>query len=197
VAVRLSITLDDAEVRRFFAQDGFTKKFNRRFSQQMLGFHTHMKSLIKKQMQSGTYPPLGITQFIAASGPKSPTKTLRDTDGLMNSLHAHYVKESTHLTGVDFAFEGTNAKGFPYSAIVQILEEGRNWTPKHTERFKVAMMASRAGAPEPEGKPKMNWTIPGRPFLYDTFVKPEVWENFLNKTFIAIDQALGDLKSGT
>jgi hypothetical protein len=64
------------------------------------------------------------------------------------------------------------------------------------ERYKVAMMAKAKDAPEPEGKPKVQWSIPARHFLYDTFVKPEVWEHFLNRTFEAMELAADELRSG-
>lgn len=195
--VSITIDIDDAQIRRFFSRDGFVRAFNKRFAQRLAGFHSHMKAQIKQQMRSGSYPPLGLQQFIAAGGPKSPTKTLRDTDGLMNALRAHYARESEYVTGMDFTFEGTNAKGFPYAALAKMLEEGRTWTPTQGERLKLFLMARDSAAPEPDGKPKMTWSIPGRPFLTDTFSRPEVLEDFVNKrVFEAIRQAVDDLAAG-
>jgi hypothetical protein len=193
----ITIDIDDAEVKRYFSQNGFVKKFNKHFSQQMAGFHSHTKSIIRKQMQSGKYPPLGITQYIAASGQKEPTKTLRDTEGLMNSLKARYVRESEYLSGVDFNFDGVSFGGMPYNELALLLEEGRTWTPTDAERYAIAIRAKLRGAPEPEGEPKAQWTIPGRPFLRDIFTKAEVWQDFLNKTFRAIDNAHAELKGGS
>jgi hypothetical protein len=197
VPVRISIDIDDAEVKRFFAPNGFIKKFNKHFSQQMLGFHKHMKSEIRKQMDSGKYPPLGITQYIGRSGVREPTKVFHDTGRFKESLKAHYVRESRYLSGVDFAFEGVSPNGLPYNKLAWILEEGRTWVPTEKERTAVAMMAKRRGAPEAEGEVKAQWTIPARSFLRDTFATDAVMTDFVNKTFRAMELAHAELKAGT
>ena len=186
MATTITIEWNDRQVVEFFKSQAFVAAFNKHFSQQVIGFISRSKAALQRQMDNNGYLPLGITQYIAAAGPKSPTKVLRDTDRFRNSLKGHFIRENDYLSGVDFGFEGTSAKGLPFSKLARILEEGRTWVPTSRERFKIAMDAARRDAPEPEGKPKPMWIIPGRPFIYDTFTRPEILNDFFQKTFDAV-----------
>lgn len=194
MATIISMTVQDQEVRNFFKKDGLTKAFNKRFSQTLIGFRSHAVSQLRKQMESGRYPPLGITQYIGWAGPREPTRVFFDTGKFAESFKGHYVRESQYLTGMDFDFEGNSPKGYPYHKIAWMLEEGRRWTPTKYERSKVAMMAKARGAPEPDGPPKDQWEIPARHFLHDTFTKPEMMERFANLTLLAVTRAVEDMK---
>jgi len=188
--LRITVEWRDSQFREFFKGPEFISAFNKHFSQQVIGFISRTKATLQHQMDSGSYPQLGITQYIALAGQKPANKVLRDTERFRNSLKGHYVRDSEYLTGVDFAFEGVSSKGLPFSRLAVILEEGRDWTPTNRERNKIAMDASNVGAPEPEGPPKLQWRIPSRPFIRDTFTKDDLIIDFLMRTTRALELAI-------
>lgn len=196
MAVRITITWIDKEVVKFLNDKNFIKAFNKRFSTKVIGFINHAKSAVRNQMKSGNYSLLGITQYTAEAGPKSPSKVFFDTNRFSESLRGHFVRDSETLTGLDFNFEGSTSRGLPFANLAWILEEGRTWPPTQKERIAVAIKASRGGAPEAEGTPKPAWSIPPRPFLSDTFSNQKTLQLFFDRTFDALDLALEDMKKG-
>ena len=180
--MRTSITIEwnDKHVVALFNSSEFVKSFNTHFSHEGLGFISHAKGLLRDQVNLNKYPPLGITQYIAAAGPKPAMQTLRDTGGLLDSFHGHFVRESDTLSGLDFVFEGNTKSGMKYADLAKMLEEGMSWNPTQIQRFVVAIKAKASGAPEPEGSPKPQWSYPPRPFVSDTFTRHDVLQSFFD-----------------
>ena len=159
--IAIQIHIDDREFRRMMNQQRFVPVFNKHMSQQFLSVGERAKYFIRKSIDEGGFAPLGVWQYI-----KGHDTVLINTRSLGDGFTFKFFKQAQGaVVGIRVMPTGQHPSGLSMTKIAEIMQSGTSFTPTLAQRQAVAIKASAAGAPPPEGQKKEVWTIPPRPFM--------------------------------
>jgi len=190
LSVDVRIQIDDKEFRRLINSQRFVPVFNKHMSRQYLSVGEYAKRLIRKQIDSDDYAPLGVWQYI-----KGNSVVLRHTGALRDGFTYRFIRYgSGAVVGIQVKPTGTHSSGLSMEKIAEILHNGTAFAPTPEQRMTVAIQAAAAGAPPPIGPKKDIWVIPPRPFMRDALLSEQFVSRVIQQSHRALTRTFAELK---
>lgn len=172
----IRIEVDSKAIKKLLKE--LVPQFRQELSRKLLGFGRHAQSEVRREILSGTPPPLGIQRII-----KGHSRTLIETTDLLRGVAWKYK------FGVGRVFGGIEVKiDGPKSKIAAMLHEGSGpFVPSRYQR-----KAVYAKLPDGEwAQPKKSvWEIPARPFMKNALATEMITRKFAKAVASAINSTL-------